>query len=302
MTEEQPVPRDPELDAILGPERTIPRATGVDRAALWGRLAVAIPALEGPAAPPSPAPSSASSVSPTLAGAKAVVVKVGLAAFVGGVTAGIALDRAVLLRVPPPPVTAALSTGAVEATPASPPATALAPGPSSAVVPASPPSPSPSLASGVHAPVAAPPRALAPRPVATPAPAPASSLAASPASVTASPAAAATAPTAVAPSTLAEERELIDVAAAALGAGELEAVRSALSRHRQRFPSGALREEREGLTVLLAIAESGWGPAVESQYAEFARAFPQSPLRLRLQAARARALQKVPTDSPASPQ
>jgi hypothetical protein len=295
MTEEHPIPTDPELDAILRPERTIPRATGVDRAALWGRLAVAIPALELPTSPASPVSTSAAvSASPPLAAAKAVVVKIGLAAFVGGVTAGIALDRAVLLREAPPAVTAGVSTGAPEATPSGVPALA-----------------SPPVVATVSEPGAASPSALAApaaearAPAVARARAPLSPPVVSPPVVSppvVSPAAAAASPTPATPSTLGEERELIDVAAAALGAGQLDAVRSALSRHHQRFPSGALAEEREGLSVLLALAEVGWGPAVEAQYTRFARAFPQSPLLLRVQAARARALKKAPTDSPASPQ
>jgi hypothetical protein len=273
----------------------------VDRAALWGRLAVAIPALELPASPASTSSASSASASPPLAAAKAVVVKIGLAAFVGGVTAGIALDRAVLLREAPPPVTAAVSVGvpvAAPRVPDAPPAVVPALVSPSAVATVSEPGPAspPALAAPAaeaRSPAAASARAPSPRPVVSPP-------VVSPPVV--SPAPAAVAPTPVAPSTLAEERELIDVAAAALGAGQLDAVRSALSRHHQRFPSGALTEEREGLSVLLAIAEYGWGPEVEAQHAQFARAFPQSPLLLRLQAARARALEKGPTDSPASPQ
>ncbi|MBK6688458.1 MAG: hypothetical protein IPG45_28550 [Deltaproteobacteria bacterium] len=275
MTEERPIPSDPEVEAILGPERAIPRATDVDRAALWGRLAVQIPALE--------LPPSASSSSSSLAIAKAAVVKVGLAAFVGGATAGVAFDRLVL-REAPPPVTAAVSIPAPEPVPAVVLASPLAP---TAQAP-SPPS-SPSFASPAAEVRVAPARAH----VAAPAESP---------SGAADPTPAAAPPTPSPPSTLAEERELIDVAAAALGAGQLEAVHSALTRHHRRFPTGALSEEREGLWVLLAIASDGWGPAVEAQYTTFARAFPQSPLLLRLQAARARALKKVPTDSPTSPQ
>lgn len=240
MKSEEASEIDPELEAILRPERAIPRETSVDRAALWRRLSVPTPPLETSAEPKA-----------AIAGAKAAALKVGLAAFTAGLSAGVFLDRAVLLPSPPvlsPPVAAPQRTAEL-------------------------PGPAPTTAPVVSEEPALPRRAPA-----------------------VSAAAVNTAPR----STLEEERELIDVASAALSGQDLEAAQSALSRHRSRFPAGALTEEREGLSVLVAASEHGWTPEAEVALGAFARRYPESPLLLRLRAQRERAMKKTglaPTDS-----
>jgi hypothetical protein len=72
------------------------------------------------------------------------------------------------------------------------------------------------------------------------------------------------------------EQTLIDAARAALARGNAEQATELLSRHRARFPGGALREEREGLEVLALVRVDR--EEAERSAERFVRRYPDSVL------------------------
>jgi outer membrane protein assembly factor BamD (BamD/ComL family) len=76
---------------------------------------------------------------------------------------------------------------------------------------------------------------------------------------------------------LARERELLDVARAALVHGDFEDALGAVRKHETQWPHGALEEEREALAIQ-ALAAAGRTPAADARAARFRRAFPASML------------------------
>lgn len=73
----------------------------------------------------------------------------------------------------------------------------------------------------------------------------------------------------------ARERQLIEVARAAVARGNSAAALDALRRHAQQFPRGRLSEEREALRVL-ALASAGQSAAARHRAAAFHRSHPNS--------------------------
>lgn len=98
-------------------------------------------------------------------------------------------------------------------------------------------------------------------------------------SVTIKPAAASTTAAIAAPSatlsSLAAERELLDVGRAALARGRGEDALAAAKNHAKQFPSGQLSEEREVLAIQ-ALRVSGKKPEAAARAALFAKRYPQS--------------------------
>jgi hypothetical protein len=76
---------------------------------------------------------------------------------------------------------------------------------------------------------------------------------------------------------LARERELLDVAQAALARGRPDDAVHAAERHAERWPHGALSEERE-VVLIEALAAAGRRPEAEQRAARFRNAFPGSML------------------------
>jgi hypothetical protein len=76
---------------------------------------------------------------------------------------------------------------------------------------------------------------------------------------------------------LAREREVIDVARAALVNGHYDEVLAAVHKHEAQWPHGALEEEREALAIQ-ALAGAGRGAAAQERAARFHRHFPASML------------------------
>ena len=81
--------------------------------------------------------------------------------------------------------------------------------------------------------------------------------------------------TAVAQGTLAQERELVEGARAALTRGRPADALAATDRHAQLFPRGRLAEERE-VVAITALASLGRVPEAEARRARFLRAYPES--------------------------
>jgi hypothetical protein len=83
------------------------------------------------------------------------------------------------------------------------------------------------------------------------------------------------APSAAAADDLARERELIDIARAALRRGDHRLADKHLIEHAMRFPRGALVEEQRVLAIELALAK-GDRAGAEARAAAFRRDFPRS--------------------------
>ena len=77
------------------------------------------------------------------------------------------------------------------------------------------------------------------------------------------------------PSSLAEERGLLDGARSALAAGNGRAALQTLNAHERRFPRGRLVEERESL-IVQALAHTAGPGAARQRFAAFRRRFPKS--------------------------
>jgi hypothetical protein len=76
---------------------------------------------------------------------------------------------------------------------------------------------------------------------------------------------------------LSRERELLDVARAALGRGSPEDAVVAAKKHAERWPHGALAEERE-VVLIQALVAAGHRDEAEERAAQFRRTFPRSML------------------------
>ena len=74
---------------------------------------------------------------------------------------------------------------------------------------------------------------------------------------------------------LAAERNLLEIARAALVRGQAEGALGALARHEATFPRGELTEEREGLFVQALVAARRYDEA-RARAARFARRYPRS--------------------------
>jgi hypothetical protein len=165
------------------------------------------------------------------------ILAVGIGAFVAG---GVARDVVSTARRAPPSATAAPSSttsGAASATRTFDPGADTSPLPPASVATAEP-------------------------PATAPAPSSASS---------ASPTAAST------EHDLTRERELLDVAQAALARGRAEDAFLAAQRHADRWPHGALSEERE-VVLIKALVALGRRPEAEQRATRFRKAFPRSML------------------------
>jgi hypothetical protein len=73
------------------------------------------------------------------------------------------------------------------------------------------------------------------------------------------------------------ERELLDVARAALARGRPADAIAAAEEHAQKWPRGYLAEERE-VVLIQALVSAGRGRAAESKAALFRKSFPRSML------------------------
>lgn len=87
--------------------------------------------------------------------------------------------------------------------------------------------------------------------------------------------------TPVASDDLARERQLIDVARAALRGGDLRLATKSLVEHSMRYPKGALTEEQRVLSIELAIAKGDSADAAQ-RAAAFRRDYPSSVFRTRV--------------------
>lgn len=76
-------------------------------------------------------------------------------------------------------------------------------------------------------------------------------------------------------SDLARERELIDMARAALSRGRPEVALEAIERHQRSFPRGTLREERDAIRIQ-ALAAEGRRAEAEQAVKQFHRSYPSS--------------------------
>jgi len=117
-------------------------------------------------------------------------------------------------------------------------------------------------------------------PASAQAPEPLAPVAASPnAEPSSPPARASTAPkTTAAASThgdLVREREVLDVARAAIAHGQPQDAIAAMQEHARRWPNGALAEERE-VVLIQALVAAGRGPEARARAARFYRTFPRS--------------------------
>src|SRR5262249_53075367 len=74
---------------------------------------------------------------------------------------------------------------------------------------------------------------------------------------------------------LARERALIEVARTGLSRAQIDAARSALERHAERFPKGQMLEERESLWVQVLVT-AGEYPDARARGDRFRKRFPKS--------------------------
>jgi hypothetical protein len=87
------------------------------------------------------------------------------------------------------------------------------------------------------------------------------------------------------PSTLKEERKLLEAARSALRANQSASAERSLNRHKKQFPKGRLVEEREALLVLAAFQGTDLKQAQEAAELFFKR-FPKSLFRSAIESAR----------------
>jgi hypothetical protein len=239
-------PLDPEVDALLAPERDPPDVPS----AVQERVLARVIATRGAGGPGDGSSGSGGDpgvgTGPANAAARvarAAAVRGGLLGFLLGGLAGAGVHAALSRPAEPPP------------------AMAVAPSPTSA--------PTPDRAREDPPPVAQQPSPSAAPPSSAEVRAPgAPSSASRPA-----PAADAGAPTA--DTELAKERALIQMARTALLQGQSAAALTALDQHAREFPRGRLGEEREALAIQ-ALAAAGRRDEARARAERFRQAHPQS--------------------------